>query len=61
VLLLRGGDADRSVPLAQSRAMTVVNRSIRLKVVRGAGHWLTEEQFDKVWPDVLRFLKYAAA
>ncbi len=47
-LLLVAGDRDRAVPLAQAHALAARVRGASVKVVRGAGHLVHEEQPETV-------------
>ena len=56
-VLLIHGDADTTVPVAQSRAMMAANPAIRLEVVSGATHAFTPAQYVAGRGQVVSFLR----
>ncbi|MEA2976898.1 MAG: uncharacterized protein QOF19_2418 [Alphaproteobacteria bacterium] len=54
--LLVHGDADKIVPIAQSRAMIEANPEIRLQTVPNAEHGFRFNQWPNIWSETMSFL-----
>ncbi|MEA2952946.1 MAG: uncharacterized protein QOJ96_2466 [Alphaproteobacteria bacterium] len=54
--LLVHGDADKIVPIAQSRPMIEANLEIRLQTVPNAEHGFHFNQWPNIWSETMSFL-----